>query len=147
MSNMKEIWGGSDLDAAGARVGGEKRPYHDHQPPEYDPRQRRRTDDMGFAPQQVRMRTFCCLCGRAFTALRLLRRQNTSRSATCRFVATHRPAPRIGLCDFSRHASVLRRHTIEKINRLIGLLTDLFGVSVGEILSPWERREGASSSD
>ena len=54
MANLKEIWGaGADLDGTGARIGGEKRPFRDFQPPDYDPRQRRRTDEAGFAPQQV----------------------------------------------------------------------------------------------
>eukprot|EP00802_Teleaulax_amphioxeia_P005253 Tamp_05257.p1 GENE.Tamp_05257~~Tamp_05257.p1 ORF type:complete len:538 (-),score=100.26 Tamp_05257:1413-2891(-) len=53
MANVKDIWGagGEQLDAAGARLGGEKRPLRDFQPPDYDPRQRRRTDE-GFAQQQ-----------------------------------------------------------------------------------------------
>ena len=53
MANLKDIWGaGGELDSAGARPGGEKRPLRDFQPPDYDPRQRRRTDE-GFAQQQV----------------------------------------------------------------------------------------------
>ena len=56
MANLKDIWsGGGDVDAAGARLGGEKRPLRDFQPPDYDPRQRRRTDD-AFAQQQVHSR-------------------------------------------------------------------------------------------
>jgi hypothetical protein len=56
-TNLKEIWGtGNDLDAAGARMGGEKRTFREFQPPDYDPRQRRRTDDVGFSQQQVRVR-------------------------------------------------------------------------------------------
>lgn len=52
-TNLKEIWGtGNDLDAAGARMGGEKRTFREFQPPDYDPRQRRRTDDVGFSQQQ-----------------------------------------------------------------------------------------------
>jgi hypothetical protein len=67
MSSTKELWGaGGELDAAGARVGGEKRQYRDFQPPDYDPRQRRRTDDSAFATQQVDLRHYLwrrCLVG------------------------------------------------------------------------------------
>ena len=51
MANMKEMW--DDMESAGARIGGEKRQFRDFQPPDYDPRQRRRTDDAGFPQQQV----------------------------------------------------------------------------------------------
>jgi hypothetical protein len=55
MSNMKEVWGaGGELDP-GSRVGGEKRQFRDYQPPDYDARQRRRTDEsFAIATQQVR---------------------------------------------------------------------------------------------
>ena len=55
MSNMKDVWEtGGELDPA-SRVGGEKRQFRDYQPPDYDPRQRRRTDDsFAIATQQVR---------------------------------------------------------------------------------------------
>ena len=54
MSSAKELWGaGGELDAAGARIGGEKRQFRDFQPPDYDPRQRRRTDDSAYTTQQV----------------------------------------------------------------------------------------------
>jgi hypothetical protein len=53
---MKELW--NDMETAGARIGGEKRQFRDFQPAaavgsDYDPRQRRRTDDASFALQQV----------------------------------------------------------------------------------------------
>ena len=51
MANMKEMW--DDMESAGTRIGGEKRQFRDFQPPDYDPRQRRRTDDAGFPQQQV----------------------------------------------------------------------------------------------
>jgi hypothetical protein len=56
MAGMKDIWSaGNDIDASGARIGGEKRPFRDFQPPDYDPRQRRRTDETGYAQQQVQI--------------------------------------------------------------------------------------------
>jgi len=75
MANVKDIWGagGEQLDAAGARLGGEKRPLRDFQPPDYDPRQRRRTDE-GFAQQQVRT-----ALGSRSTPSLLLRRAAASR--------------------------------------------------------------------
>ena len=55
MANLKDIWtAGNDSDAA-ARIGGEKRPFRDYLPPsDYDPRQRRRTEEPGFAAPKVR---------------------------------------------------------------------------------------------